>query len=331
MELPEDLRQALIRMGVAAADQIVSGEPLTGGVSSDIWRIDIGRKSVCAKRALALLKVNREWRAPISRNAYEVAWFETVSKIVPDSVPKILGHDPLAGVFIMEFLPPEQYLVWKSQLRDGVIEHKTLSSLAEALVQIHNHTASDKAVVSQFDNDDLFYSLRLEPYLHATGEAHPDLRGELSSLASMLLGNKKALVHGDISPKNILVGERGPVILDAECAWYGDPAFDLAFCLNHILLKCIWNPSARHALIIGYELMVESYLSAVSWESTGELEQRVARLLPGLMLGRIDGKSPVEYICDEGEKNKVRAFARKFLLEPTDMLSDISAAWLAAE
>ena len=147
----------------------------------------------------------------------------------------------------------------------------------------------------------------------------------------MVVENKRALVHGDISPKNILVGPRGPIIIDAECAWYGDPAFDVAFCLNHLLLKCIWNPSAKSELISAFDTMVKTYLSAVSWESAGDLEQRVAGLLPGLMLARIDGKSPVEYITAEDEKNKVRRFAKKFLLEPADELSTISAAWSVNE
>ncbi len=326
-ELPEDLRGNLIRMGFVGADEVVTAEALTGGVASDIWRVDIAGKSICVKRALEQLKVSQEWRVSVDRNAFEVAWFNTVAEIVPESVPEVLGHDPVAGIFLMEFLPPEQYRVWKSQLRDGVVEVNTALALANILAQIHKGTASNRAIASQFDHDDLFYNLRLEPYLHATAEVHPDVRGQLLALATMVVENKKALVHGDISPKNILVGPRGPIIIDAECAWYGDPAFDLAFCLNHLLLKCVWNPLAKSGLINSFDSMVKTYLSAVSWESAGDLEQRVARLLPGLMLARIDGKSPVEYITDEGEKDRVRRFAKQFLLEPADELSTISAAW----
>jgi len=329
MEVPEDLRQILINMGFVTADQIVMGEPLTGGVSSDIWRIDVDNRSVCVKRALRQLKVSREWRAPINRNAYEVAWFKIVANIAPAAIPKILAHDSSAGVFVMDFLPPEENVVWKSQLHNGLVEHKTVLAMAEILVRIHCETAGDKSISEQFDNDELFCSLRLEPYFHATGEIHTDLRPQLMAVAALAMENKKALVHGDVSPKNILVGTQGPIILDAECAWYGDPAFDLAFCLNHLLLKCIWNPSVKPELIAGFDLFVKTYLSAVNWECKKALEKRVARILAGLMLGRIDGKSPVEYINDEAEKDKVRDFARQFLLRPADRLSSISAAWLA--
>ncbi len=107
---------------------------------------------------------------------------------------------------------------------------------------------------------------------------------------------KHALVHGDVSPKNILNGPRGPVLLDPECAFYGDPAFDLAFCLNHLLLKCLWTPAARHGFMACFTSLKDSYLSLVDWEPMTDIEARTARLLPGLFLARVDGKSPVEYI-----------------------------------
>ncbi len=81
-----------------------------------------------------------------------------------------------------------------------------------------------------FATDDTFYALRIEPYLVAPTRRHPDLAGTLARLAHATARTRLALVHGDVSPKNILIGRRGPVFLDAECAWYGDPAFDLAFC-----------------------------------------------------------------------------------------------------
>ena len=37
------------------------------------------------------------------------------------------------------------------------------------------------------------------------------------------------LVHGDFSPKNILISNKKIIYLDAECCNYGDPVFDLVF------------------------------------------------------------------------------------------------------
>ena len=137
----------------------------------------------------------------------------------------------------------------------------------------------------------------------------------------------QALVHGDVSPKNILIGPQGPVFLDAECAWYGDPAFDLAFCLNHLLLKCLWTPSAADGFLACFKALATSYLAGVDWEGAAEIEARTAHLLPGLFLARVDGKSPVEYITGETDKERVRRVGRELLITPVDRLEQIARRW----
>jgi hypothetical protein len=117
------------------------------------------------------------------------------------------------------------------------------------------------------------------------------------------------------------------VLLDAECAWWGDPAFDLAFVLNHLLLKCLWTPAARDGFFRCFSALARGYLANVPWEPAAEVEARAARLLPGLFLARIDGKSPVEYVTDEADKARVRRVARALLAAPPAMLDDVAAAW----
>ena len=135
------------------------------------------------------------------------------------------------------------------------------------------------------------------------------------------------MIHGDVSPKNILVGPAGPVFLDAECACIGDPAFDLAFCLNHLLLKSLWNPAARESFNACFEAMAQSYLAGVDWEPAAGLEARAASLLAGLFLARVDGKSPVEYITAEADREGVRRCARGLLIAPPESLKAVLAAW----
>jgi hypothetical protein len=149
----------------------------------------------------------------------------------------------------------------------------------------------------------------------------------LRDLVATTARNKLALVHGDLSPKNILLAAHGPILLDAECAWYGDPAFDLAFCLNHMLLKCLWRPQWREQYLACYDTLAATYLAGVTWEPRAGIEARVAHLLPGLFLGRVDGKSPAEYLTAENDRNRVRRVARRFLLEPTKSLASLRAAW----
>ena len=315
------------RMGLKTAQEHPAFAALAGGVSSDIWRVELDTGDACIKRALAKLRVAADWRAPVERSNYECKWIETVGRIEPTAVPRILGHDADAGLFVMEYLEPAQHPVWKHQLRDGIAEIETASSVGRILALIHATTAGDTEVATAFDTTYIFFPIRLEPYLLATARAHPDRQAAFENLVATTKANRKALVHGDVSPKNILVGPSGPIFLDAEGAWYGDPAFDAAFCLNHLLLKCLWNPDAAERFLACFDALAASYIGGCTWESRDQLEARVAHLLPGLFLARVDGKSPAEYITDENDRNKIRRTARMLLVAPVDRLSHVRAAW----
>jgi aminoglycoside phosphotransferase (APT) family kinase protein len=323
---PIEILEALRRMRrLDGADPL--GERLTGGVSSDIWRIDLPDGPICVKRALAKLKVEADWRAPVERNIYEAGWMRTAGAIAPGAVPTLLGQDAEAGLLAMAYLPAERYPVWKSLLRDGVADAGFAARVATTIGRIHAATAADPALAAAFPTDQIFHDIRLEPYLVATGRAHPDLAPRMAVLVERTAGTRVALVHGDVSPKNILAGPDGPVFLDAECAWWGDPAFDLAFCLNHLLLKCLWVPAHRDRYLACFRAMVEAYLPLTNWEPAAALEQRAAHLLPALLLARVDGKSPVEYITAETDRDTVRRAALRLLLDPPDRLANIAQSW----
>lgn len=327
--LPDDIRAALGRLGLAEEGADLRVAALTGGVSSDIWKVEIGGRTVCVKRALARLKVAADWRAPVARNAFEAAWIETAGAIVPDAVPRLLGHDPEAGLIAMDYLDPGEFLPWKEKLRQGRAEADDARGVAAALAAIHAATAGRDDIARRFASDAIFHAIRLEPYLETAARVHPDLAAALNTIVEATAATRLALVHGDVSPKNILIGPDGPVFLDAECAWYGDPAFDLAFCLNHLLLKCLWTPEAATGFLGCFDVLAETYLSGVAWELPEELESRAAPLLAGLFLARIDGKSPVEYVTEEADKDRVRRVARALLQEPAGRLDGVRAAWAA--
>jgi aminoglycoside phosphotransferase (APT) family kinase protein len=321
---------ALVRMGVIGSHQRPYARPLEGGVSSEIWLVDVPGRRLVLKRALPQLKVAQLWEAPVARNRHEFAWFRVAGRICPDAAPRLIGQDSAAGLFVMEYLDPGMFPVWKDQLRDGNADPAVAARVGSRLALIHNRTAGDPEIARVFATDDSFYALRLEPYLIAPTRRHPDLAAPLGRLAHMTAGTRLALVHGDVSPKNILVGRRGPVFLDAECAWYGDPAFDLAFVLNHLLLKCLWNNRAASRFLACFDRLAESYLGMVEWEPREEIEKRTSRLLPGLALARIDGKSPVEYVTSELDKGRVRRFARALFGDPVDRLYAVRDMWSAA-
>jgi len=315
----------LVELVMATEDG--GGRPLDGGVSSDISVFDTPDGPICIKRALSKLKVAADWRAPVERNHYEAEWMRVVGKIDARLVPKLLGEDREHGWFAMEYLPPAQYPLWKAQLRDGEIDPAFAAQVGAAVVRIHSATAGRAEIAKRFATDHIFFPIRLEAYLLAAAEKHPDHASALRALVEVTGRTKRALVHGDVSPKNILRGPTGPVFLDAECAWYGDPAFDLAFCLNHMLLKCLWRPQHARAYLQSFDALYQSYLQGVDWEPATQIEERTARLLPGLFLARVDGKSPVEYITEEAVKQRVRKVALPLLQTPPTRLAQVRDAW----
>lgn len=319
-----DMHAFLIRSGLAGNDTPTRWTPLAGGVSSDIWLVELPNRNVCIKRALPKLKVQADWEAPVSRNAYEWEWMRFAAKVEPNAVPTPLAHDMDAGLFAMEYLPPEDYPVWKSQLMAGEIDQGVAAAIGSILARLHQTSEGDDEIARAFATDENFHALRLEPYLLATARRHPHLAVCLHKLAEVTGSTHHALVHGDVSPKNILIGADGPVILDAECAWYGDPAFDIAFFLNHLLLKCLVNPDLTAKYLACFEQFVGAYFQYVSNET---LERRAANLLPALMLARVDGKSPVEYITDDHPRDQVRSFASNLLEAPQDKLWDVAYLW----
>ncbi len=326
-QTPPEVVASLRGLGLLGSDETPVMTPLTGGVASDIWRVDAARGAFCVKRALAKLKVAADWRAPVIRNEYEVAWFETVAEAVPEAVPEILGHDPEAGLFAMAWLDPSNHRLWKADLAAGVADPAVAHAVGDRLGRIHAATAGRPELAEVFPTDSIFHAIRLEPYLEAAGRTRPEVAAELTALVARTASTRRCLVHGDVSPKNIQVGPTGPLFLDAECAWWGDPAFDLAFCLNHLLLKCLWVPGKAAGFLRCFERMSAAYFAQVDWEEAEALEARVASLLPGLFLARVDGKSPVEYLTEETDKALVRETAIGWLKRPPATLAALRADW----
>jgi aminoglycoside phosphotransferase (APT) family kinase protein len=315
------------RSGLTPHGTTARFERLPGGVSSDIWLVHAGAAVFCVKRALPQLRVAAEWRAPIERNIKEAAWIKAVVDFMPEAVPALLAEDAAAGMFAMAYLPAQSFEAWKAQLKRGHVLLATAAEVGRRLASIHARFARSPAAAAEFATDAIFHAIRLEPYLLATARVHPDRAGALEKLAETTARTRLTVVHGDVSPKNILVGPNGPVFIDAECAWFGDPAFDLAFCLNHLLLKCLWVPAATSRLLAAFDTLAETYLAAVDWEPRETIDCRTADLLPGLFLARIDGKSPVEYLTAERDKERVRRVARSLLASPTDHLTEIRRRW----
>lgn len=327
----DDIAIALSELGLLADADQFAFTPLSGGVSCDVFLVDVKRRPpIVVKRPLAKLRVAADWPAPVERAGSEVAWIATVAELDPRLVPKVIAQDEKRHLFVMAYLPKEQYPVWKDKLLAEEVDVAFAASVGRWLARIHASTARSPALARRFANQEQFRALRLDPYLLHTAEKNPALATQIRALAESVAHAHIALMQGDVSPKNILVGPETPVFIDAETACYGDPAFDLAFCLNHLLLKGVARPNSLAHYASAFGALRESYLAEVNWEMREHLEARAVRLLGALLLARIDGKSPVEYITDESTKGFVRETASAFVAHSPQDLSGLLELWTEA-
>jgi aminoglycoside phosphotransferase (APT) family kinase protein len=312
-------KQLIAELGIGSLDDVVSITPLTGGVSSDIALVDTGNQKVCVKFALEKLKVAEDWYAPVGRNRAEYDWLSFAASIEPGVTPDLLGYGDASKGFAMEFVEGDDAYLWKTALLKDEEDKNEAGKVGHVLGKIHKASAASDGVKDEFQNQEDFFALRLEPYLCFTATRHPALAAPINELVEMLNTSRLVLVHGDVSPKNIIFKQGVPILLDAECATIGDPSFDISFCLNHLVLKAVHISKSRKVLLASVGKFWSAYKAHISWEEASGLEARVCRLLPALMLARVDGKSPVEYL-DENEFQLVRSLAVSLIEDPEQSL-----------
>ena len=320
------ITEGLLRAGLIAAGDVPIITPLSGGVSCDVFRVDTPTATLCAKRALPRLRVATVWEVPERRSHFEVEWL-AVARAAGLNVPRVVAELEDQHLFFMDWFPPAENPVWKAELAAGRIDPAFAAAVGRAIAAIHSATHGDPAIAERFATDDLFAALRIEPYLLHTARAHPDLAGIIEGIAATTQANRAALVHGDVSPKNILCGRAGPVLIDAECAWYGDPAFDLAFCCTHMLLKGVWHPQWEPQTAAAFDALHSAYLNAITPALRDGIESRAIALLAAILLARIDGRSPVEYLTDEADRDRVRRAARVLLQDQPPTLAAFGTRW----
>lgn len=316
-----DLIAALRGAGLVGPGLVVF-QPLAGGVSCDVWKVDGPQGPLVVKRPLEKLRVAADWHAPVERSASEVRWLQLARDVEPGMVPEVLADFPALNTFVLRFLPGCP--VWKDELSAGHVDPAFAAEVGRRIARVHARTAGSAAVQAMFPDPAMFRALRVDPFLRHVAEHNAEVAAPLRALADRLDAARIALVHGDVSPKNILIGGQDPVFLDAECAVYGDPAFDLAFCTTHLLLKAVWLDRAD--LQAAAAAMVAAYAAEINWEPPQALLARAGELTAALLLARIEGKSPAPYLTDPLHRQAVRRQAMALLLAPR-AIDDLVAHW----
>ncbi len=322
---PNEIYQSCIDFGLLRRDQKFKKRKITEGVSSDIWFVETVNSRFCIKRALSKLTVKEDWFAPVDRSNFEAEYFKACKKVLPNSFPKILGHDHKKYILAMEWFDNKKYKLWKRKLLQESLNKSDAAMVAKVLIKIHSYFYKKRNFEKKFLNDKTFYDIRIEPYILYTSKSYPEYRNKFHMVAKSLVKNKKTLIHGDFSPKNIMIGKSHPIILDAETACWGDPVFDLAFCLNHIILKSIFKDRGRKYLSLG-KTFLDNYLKELSFENLNNFLSRFFDILPLFILARVDGKSPVEYFSEK-DKKKARFFGVNLLKKKNLDLTKFLSEW----
>lgn len=285
------------------------GEPpveLGGGVSNVVLAVRSGRRELVVKQALPQLRVAEPWPAKRERTLTEAAALSLVRRLTPDSAPRVLDLDETRCALVIE-RAPVAWRPWKEHLLDGHAGPEVAGRLGELLAAWHRATWDDAETAERFGDHEAFEQLRVDPYHRTVAQRRPELAGAIGEQIAAMRANRRCIVHGDYSPKNVLVGDGGLWVIDFEVAHYGDPVFDVAFMLSHLVLKAIHRPSARES----FERCAEAFLGRYE----PPLDARVVGQLGCLLAARVDGKSPVEYL-DEPGRERARALAARLLLDP---------------
>ena len=238
----ENVGEYLVRRGVFTSADGLDIEELTGGVACAVFAVRGEGKRVVVKQALERFRVADEWLVPPERALTEARALELMARLAPGSVPRLLDSDPDAFALVMEEAPAE-WRPWKSLLLEGDADAAVAAWLGALLAVLHSADGDIGSAES-------FEAQRVDPYLRTIQRRHPALADRDRRVHRPAAGDAtECVVHGDYSPKNVLVGDDGLWVIDWEVVHRGDPAFDLAFLLNHLLLKTIHRPQARE----GYE------------------------------------------------------------------------------
>lgn len=317
---PSSARRYLADRGIEAGRITALG----GGVSNVVLLVETSSGRFVLKQSLGKLRVAEDWFSDRARIFREGSALRVCGRMLASgAVPEVLFEDREHFAFAMSAASASAR-TWKELLLGGQTDDDTARCAGEMLGRMVAGTRHDAECAREFGDLTIFDQLRLDPYYRSTAARHPDLAHRFEALIEDCRARRVSLVHGDWSPKNFLVDGSAVMAIDFEVCHFGNPAFDSAFLLNHLLLKSFYRPrrAASHARLAS--IFWQAFSERVPEES-GWLGGATLAHLGGLLLARIDGKSPAEYIRDEGLKQRIRGWARRLLLDPPERIEQAFA------
>jgi 5-methylthioribose kinase len=306
--------------GMAGDDARIT--ELGGGVSNTVLLVEADDRRFVLKQALGKLRVEDDWfsdRERVFRESAAMRWLRP--HLPAGSLPEILFEDRENCLFAMT-AGPRDAENWKTLLMRGEVNAGVARTIGGILAKMVSATWRDPEAERAFGDQTVFDQLRLDPYYRTTAARHPDLKPQFERLVRESSSRRVSLVHGDWSPKNFLLSAGAVMAIDFEVTHFGDPAFDSAFLLNHLLLKSFYRPAWSAAFGRAARAFWEACCAGVPTECSW-IEPATLSHLGCLLLARVDGKSPAEYITDPALRTRVREFARQLILAPPDHVADV--------
>ena len=288
-------------------------EVLTGGVSNVVLGVKSRAKDLVLKQALPQLRVATVWKVDQRRSIVEAIGMKLLHSITPDSVPYLIDVDPKEFTLTMNRLPRES-TVWKTDLLEGVIKPSVGSDLGKILAAWHKFGANSPTSKESFREDSLFDQLRVTPFYRAVAKVNPLLDARIQELIKEITTKKITLVHGDFSPKNIMITKQGkPIVLDFEVMHTGNPVFDLGFISAHLLCKFLRTEDEVQRTVLRKTAIsfINSYSQACNIIVSKSLPHHVAVIA----LARVEGVSLVNYL-DEAAKTRIQDVTEAAIADP---------------
>lgn len=308
IEEPKSLLRYLRDRQLIASDDRPRFHTLTGGVSNQSVLVERERgEDWVLKQALSKLRVQVDWFSAPERIHIEAKGLRWLSDIIPEHVPRFVFEDHEHHILGMTAVP-QPHVNWKQALLKGNTEISHGRSFGQLLARIHNAGVSYAELGTEFAERRFFEELRLEPYYGYTASQAPEACDFLKQLSACTRERTIALVHGDFSPKNVLLHSGRLVLLDHEVIHFGDPAFDVGFSLTHFLAKALHLPLHRASFLDMARAYWGAYVAALASQLVGPVHRMAVRHTLACMLARVAGRSPLEYL-ERDERSHLQQIA----------------------
>jgi predicted TIM-barrel enzyme/aminoglycoside phosphotransferase (APT) family kinase protein len=326
---PETLPAYLLNRGIANDGESVEVEELGGGLSNVVLGWRVGDRSGVVKQSRPRLRVEEEWLSDVRRVLNERDAIALLAAGLPrGSVPELTFSDDEALAFGMASAP-RGAILWKPELVEGRLDPARARQAGRLLHAIHEYTRDDPIVARRFTARPLLDQNRLDPWYRAAARQHPDVAEVIEYAIERLLTVRRVLVHGDFVPKNIFLLDDGLLLLDYEVVHFGNPGYDVATFLNHMLLKGFRGAEHKEGFTDLAATFWHAYAKRLDADELELVEQETLLQLGALMLARVDGKSKVEYLVGTAGAEEARAFALWLLRNRPGSVREVLEAYRA--